>query len=394
MHVVIVGAGIAGTCAALALHKAGFKVSVHEAHPQTGDDIGAFLTLADNGMLALGQVGAAETVSVAGFALTRMRVTDEEETELLEVPLGGHEDPLTRYRCLRRAELCAALRSEVLRRGIPVVHGKQLISVTDEAGRVTARFRDGSSVTADLLIGADGLNSTARTLIAPTAGPKRYAGQRVHYGYSDRATPPNRPGRIEMVRGSTAAFGYAVSPRGRTYWFARVPGPELSAKETATTTTSARLRDELLAVLEPDTTPTAEIVAATDRILVTNAHDLPEGSPWRSGRTLLVGDAAHAASPATGQGASMALEDAVVLAKALRDTGSLDVALDTYERLRRPRVERNIANSARMTTADSPNRAQRARTNDGLRRRQTGGPDPHQGEEIARQLDWDTPLEL
>lgn len=350
MHVAIIGAGIAGAGAALALNRAGIDVSVHEAHPRTTDDIGAFLTLADNGMLALGQLGAAETVSATGFALTRMRIIDASGTEVVEMALRGHEDRLTRYRCLRRAELCAALHDEMDRHEIPVQHGHRLVQLTDHTGRVTAHFRDGTSVTADLLLGADGLNSTTRTLTAPDGAPRRYAGQRVYYGYSDRANPPHQTGRIEMVRGSSTAFGYAVSPRGRTYWFARVPGEELPPEEIATTS-SVRLREELMPALEVDTTPTADIVAATDQILVTNAHDLAEGTPWRRGNTLLIGDAAHAASPATGQGASTALEDAVVLAEALRDSSDVDTALNTYEQLRRPRVDHNITTSARMTSS-------------------------------------------
>ncbi|WP_367115163.1 FAD-dependent oxidoreductase [Actinophytocola sp.] len=88
-------------------------------------------------------------------------------------------------------------------------------------------------------------------------------------------------------------------------------------------------------------------------MMVTNANDLPDVSRWHTDRVLIIGDAAHAASPATGQGASMALEDTVVLAKAFRDTGAVAEALAAYERLRRPRVEANIATSARLTTGHS-----------------------------------------
>jgi 2-polyprenyl-6-methoxyphenol hydroxylase-like FAD-dependent oxidoreductase len=111
--------------------------------------------------------------------------------------------------------------------------------------------------------------------------------------------------------------------------------------------------------------------------MVTNARDLPTVSRWRTARTLLIGDAAHAASPATGQGASMALEDAVVLAKALRAAPS--TALEAYERLRRPRVELNVANSARLTAGGAP-------------RRSSGEPAGIPTEELARQLDWAGPL--
>jgi 2-polyprenyl-6-methoxyphenol hydroxylase-like FAD-dependent oxidoreductase len=114
--------------------------------------------------------------------------------------------------------------------------------------------------------------------------------------------------------------------------------------------------------------------------MATNAWDLPPSGRWRTARTLLLGDAAHAASPATGQGASMAMEDAVVLAKALRDAPSTEAALATYERLRRPRVEENVAHSARLTAG----RASPRRTD--------GGPAGVPDEEILRQLDWSVRL--
>jgi 2-polyprenyl-6-methoxyphenol hydroxylase-like FAD-dependent oxidoreductase len=370
-RILIIGGGVGGLAVALALHKAGARPVVYEAHPDSDQDIGAFLTLASNGMLALAQIDAAGPVAEAGFPLTTMRVVGHDGAELASVPLGLHEDPLTRYRCLRRAELCAALRAEVLRRGIAVRQGKRLVSATEDASQVTAVFGDGSTGVGELLIGADGLNSTVRSLIDPSAAPPRYAGQRVCYGYTTEAVR-GAGESIEMIRGSAVAFGHAVSPGGETYWFARVSGPagDVAAPD--------RLREWLLPLLRPDDTPAADIVAATgERLMVTNACDLPTVARWRTARMLLIGDAAHAASPATGQGASMALEDAVVLAKALRDTPA--TALETYERLRRPRVELNVANSARLSAGGAPSRS-------------AGAPAGIPEEELARQLDWAAPL--
>jgi 2-polyprenyl-6-methoxyphenol hydroxylase-like FAD-dependent oxidoreductase len=366
------------------LDKAGFEVGVYEAHPDSGADIGAFLTLASNGMLALAQLDVAQAVADVGFPLTSMRLTGDTGDEIATVPLRGHADPLTRYRCLRRAELCRVLRSAVVGRGIPIHHGARLDSVVEASGDVvgggvTARFADGRVVEGDLLIGADGLNSTVRSLVDPAVAAPRYVGQRVFYGYATDVAPPSAPGRIDMVRGSASAFGYAVSPEGETSWFARVSGERLAPGEID----GAVLCDLLLPLLRRDATAAAGIVEATgDRLMVTNAHDLPSVPRWRTGRTLIIGDAAHAASPATGQGASMALEDAVVLAKALRDNSSTDEALAVYERLRRPRVEANIIASARL----SPGRPQ---PGPGDARPQ---PALDEDEELRRQLDWDTPL--
>jgi 2-polyprenyl-6-methoxyphenol hydroxylase-like FAD-dependent oxidoreductase len=152
-----------------------------------------------------------------------------------------------------------------------------------------------------------------------------------------------------MVRGGAAAFGCAVSPGGETYWFARVAGAPLSADDIAHGT-PGHWRGLLVPLLRGDATPAADVVAATtDRIMVTDATEIPAGTPWRHGRTLIIGDAAHAASPATGQGASMALQDAVVLAKSLRDAPDTESALSLYEALRRPRVEHNTTISGKIS---------------------------------------------
>jgi 2-polyprenyl-6-methoxyphenol hydroxylase-like FAD-dependent oxidoreductase len=371
-RILVIGGGTGGTATALALHKAGFDVEVHEAHPDSAEDLGAFLTLASNGMRALAQIDATDAVTAIGFPLRSMRLLDATGAEVATGPLGEADDPLLRFRCLRRGDLNSALQRETSRRGVPVRHGARLASVEEGPDSVTAHFTDGSSATGDLLIGADGLNSTVRKAIAPDARPV-YAAQRVFYGRTRDARPPCEDGQFSMVRCSEAAFGYTVSPDGETYWFARVTDDPLTAEEL----TRGGWRDPLVSLLRRDTGPAADIVAATGPgtgdVLVTNATEIPPGTPWRSARTLLVGDAAHAASPATGQGASMALEDAVVLAKSLRDTPDTGSGLALYEALRRPRVEHNTVVSGSLSRGGR------------------GGTVPRPREEdLPRLLDWDT----
>lgn len=378
----VIGGGIAGTAAALGLQKAGHEVALFEAHPDTAEDIGAFLTLATNGMRALAQLDATDAVTTIGFPLTSLRLLDRTGTEVTRAPLAGADDPALRYRCLRRGELNAALQAEAARRGMAVVHGARLVSVEDGPDDVTAHFADGSTATGDLLIGADGLNSAVRGHVAALAAQPRYAGQRVFYGYTDGTPATEDTGAMTMVRGSKSAFGYAVSPEGETYWFARIAGDPLPAGRPAHRAPGGR-REELLLLLREDAGPAGDIVAAgADRMMVVNAAEMPLGTPWHVGRVLLIGDAAHAASPATGQGASMALEDAVVLAKALRDTPDPRTAFAVYERHRRPRVERNITVSGGLSRGThTPSRAGSAapgatRVDDAL----------------IRQLAWETPL--
>ncbi|MGW2650490.1 FAD-dependent oxidoreductase [Streptomyces sp. NPDC001393] len=378
-RVLVIGGGIAGTAAALGLHKAGHDVTVYEAHPDTAEDIGAFLTLASNGMRALAQLDAADAVTAVGFPLTSLRLLDSDGTELTHAPLGEVAEPGLRYRCLRRGELNAALQQEAARRGIRLRHGARLVAVTDGPHGVIARFADGTSAHGGLLVGADGLNSTVRRLLTPAVRPV-YAGQRIFYGYTGTAAGADGTGVITFVRGSETTFGHAVSPAGQTYWFARVSTEPLPVGGSAH---RAPWREELLPLLRKDATPAADIVAASQGpVMVTNATEMLLGAAWHRGRVLLIGDAAHAASPATGQGASMALEDAVVLAKALRDLPGAPAAFAAYERHRRPRVEHNITVSGGISRGGGNS------SRPGPVVARPAEPD----EALVRQLDWDSPL--
>ncbi len=347
MVIHVVGAGIAGSAAALALHGVGAEVVVHEAHPDASTDAGAFLTLAENGMRALQAIGADEAVRRASEPLRTMRVSDGTGTEIASRPLGEPGGPGFRY--LTRARLCAVLQDEVRRRGIPLRHGERLAATAPDGDGVAAVFDDGTRTGCDLLIGADGLRSIVRTQLDPDAAPPRYVGSQIFYGTTP-GTPPGEPtDRIHFVRSTSAgsvAFGFIATEREGTWWFARVIGPELTPDELAAGTTdgwSAHLTD----VLRAEPGPQA-IVRAADRVLVTNAYDLAGVRVWHRDRAVIIGDAAHVASPATGQGASMALEDAVALAEVIRDADGIDTALAAYEERRRAPVEANTAASARL----------------------------------------------
>ncbi|GAA0393893.1 FAD-dependent monooxygenase [Streptomyces luteireticuli] len=387
--ILVIGGGVAGSATGLALQKAGFEVTVHEAHPRTGADIGAFLTLASNGMQALAQIGAAGPVAGHGFPVTGMRFVDESGARLESVPLG-EDEPSLHYRCMRRAELGAALQEEAHRRGLALRYSARLVALEEDDKGVTARFADGSSATGELLVGADGLRSAVRVHLDPAALPV-YAGQSIFYGYTrDPAAGAGlEPDTLTMVRGSRVLFGCLVSPVGETFWFARLRGPAVGAEEAAVTPPGT-WRDRLVALLRPDRSPAADIVRATeDKLMVTNAVRLTPGIRWHSRRVVLVGDAAHAAPPATGQGASMAFEDAVVLAKALRDAPHREAALELYAHHRRPRAERNIAVSALLTASGPPDWISIANARGG---RSTLRRLSHLDEGLLRQLDWATPL--
>ncbi|RZT86045.1 2-polyprenyl-6-methoxyphenol hydroxylase-like FAD-dependent oxidoreductase [Pseudonocardia sediminis] len=344
--VVVSGAGIAGSALALGLARAGIDVVVCEAHPDDGADAGAFLTLAANGVRALDALDAADAVAAVSDEMTDLRVFDATGAEVHRSPLGGGDETV-RYRCLTRAVLARTLRDLAVARGVEVRHGARVAGATPGADGVTVHLDGADDLHGCLLVGADGLHSPVRTIIDPQAEPPRPIGQRVYYG-SSHGAGTGRPGDFHVFRTGVQAFAAIPTPDGRTRWFARVddPVPDDAVPDDPVPD-DADPRAALLAVLGGGTA--AEIVAAAEETFVTDVHDLPHVGPWSRDRMVVIGDAAHAASPATGQGATMALEDAVVLAKALRQDPAVDAALARHERLRRGRTQANVVASAAMS---------------------------------------------
>ncbi|GAA3530242.1 FAD-dependent monooxygenase [Amycolatopsis ultiminotia] len=344
MRVLVAGGGIAGTVTAMAVQRAGHEPVVCEAHPSGGADAGAFLTVMHNGMDALRAIDAETPVVEASFAAFGVELVSPDGATLSTRQFDT--EALAGPRTLTRAAFYRVLQDEAQRRGITVAHRRRLVSATAGAPGVTATFEDGSTVSGDILVGADGLHSVVRRLIDPDCGPPRFTGLTVVYGYTRAAGLPAAPGVYRMIRGSRAAFGFTTAPDGATFWFARIPDTERPRTELAAVT-PAGWREFTGAAFDGDPLPCAEIVAATgDEVYGGHSYDLPTTRRWSTPAMVLAGDSAHAASPAAGQGASMALEDAVVLAQCLRDLPDPASAFAAYERLRRSRVEKLVAASA------------------------------------------------
>lgn len=334
----IIGGGIAGAVTAMALQKAGITPVIYEAYDTGADDIGAFLTIMRNGMNALHAVEAHQPVIDAGFPATDVEYLDGSGTRITLNPMRGGAQTL------KRAALYRVLHDEATRRGITLHHGKRLVSASTVDGVVRAQFKDGTTTEGDLLVGADGIHSATRAIIDPEAPAPRSTGLTIAYGYTKAASFQQSADAYRMIAGNRAFFGYTTAPDGETWWFSRAPELDLS---TAT-------KQNFIDLLADDKTPAAEIVRSTDDLFITNAYDVPETRYWHNDSMVLVGDAAHAASPAAGQGASMALEDSVILGQCLRDIADRRAAFEKYTGIRRSRVERLVAESAALST--NPNR--------------------------------------
>ncbi|QFZ16582.1 FAD-dependent oxidoreductase [Saccharothrix syringae] len=343
MRVTVIGGGIGGPVAAMALRRAGFEATVHERYDRVADGTGGALSIAPNGLQALDVIGVADAVRDIGTPMTAMAVQSWTGRTLAAF---GSEPPQL---LVWRGDLHRVLRETALARGIAFEHGRELVDVADRGTHVTARFADGTGVDADLLVGADGIRSTVRRLIDPAAPAPRYAGLLGFGARMARTGEPPTGGTMRLVFGKRAFFGYQVHDDGSGGWFANLPREEPLSTAEARATDPARWLAVLREVFADDRTPACRMIDRLDPadLVVTGAlEDVPTVPTWSRGRVVLVGDAAHATSPSSGQGASLAFESAVQLARCLRDLPH-EEAFRAYERLRRTRVERIIAQAAR-----------------------------------------------
>ena len=346
---IVAGGGIAGTVTAMALQRAGIAATVFEAYPSPADGVGGDLTIAPNGLRALGAIGADEAVREVGVPTPRMVMQTHRGRRLAEFDCFP-ELPVNLT--LPRAALHRTLRDLAVSRGIEVKTGKRLASAKRAGDGVRARFDDDSSVEAEILVGADGIRSTVRTLIDPRAPEPAYTGLLGFGGVVERSGLPSTDGAQCLTFGKRAFFGYQIDDVGEVRWFANVPHAEPMTTEQARATSAdewlRRLRE-----LYAEDTPAADIVglaAEKDLVVAGPLEILPPVPRWHGERMVLVGDSAHAPSASSGQGASLAAESAVQLAICLRDAPTAEQAFLAYEEIRRPRVTRIAANAARSNS--------------------------------------------
>jgi 2-polyprenyl-6-methoxyphenol hydroxylase-like FAD-dependent oxidoreductase len=345
----VIGGGIAGTVTAMALDKAGISATVYEAHPRTAEGVGGGMSIAPNGLDALEVIGAAERVRPFTRPMTGIVMQDWAGRRLGEF---GNPPGVPPMQFVWRAELYQALYDEAARRGIPIEHGKRIVDAEEGPDGVTAVFSDGTRATADVLIGADGIRSRVRSLIDAQAPGPQYAGL-ISFGarVDDAGTAPTL-GKMNMSFGKQGFFGYQVFDDASAVWFVNLPRRTPITAAEAQQTPAEEWLPLLAEKFAGDRTPAQDLIARTrpeDLLIVGPMENMPQLPTWSRGRMVLVGDAAHAPSSSSGQGASLSVESAVELARCLRDLPH-DQAFAGYEQLRRPRVEKIIAATTRKNS--------------------------------------------
>ncbi len=352
-RVLIVGGGIGGLTLAAAFHRDRLGVELVELEREW-NTAGAGLSVQPNGLRVLKSLGLDAGVVGAGCVIGSWLFADDQGGVLCQVDLDSVWADVGPLVGIARARL-----QDVLVAGAQPVRcrlGTSVISIGETAGGASVRFTDGSAGDYDLVVGADGIRSAVRALVFGPVEPV-FAGH-----ISWRSVAPVRlpgPPNVQFWLGDRCFFGLCPVGDDCTYGFGHVTQER---RYDPVEGRLGRLREhfagfgpavqDYLAALDDD----AQIHCS--------AIEWVDQERWHTRRVVLIGDAAHASSPLMGQGGSLAMEDASVLAEVLRTEPTLNHALAAYTRRRAPRV-RWVQQQSRAV-ADSFNVPPRTR-NDMLR---------------------------
>jgi salicylate hydroxylase len=343
LRIAIVGGGIGGAAAALFLHQAGMDVTVYEQASELAE-IGAGIVVAPNMVRLMRRLGVANELAACAVRLEAAwefrRWTDG--CVLFVQPMGDECERLYGAPCyvVHRADLLRVLHRGLPRQLVRLDHRCVAIEQDEREARLVFASCTGNTmlVTADVVVGADGIHSTIKQAITSDV-VARFSGMCAFRCLVPAELAPEmalRPVQTLWLGPGRHFVHYPISAGRLVNVVAFVPAGDW---RTESWTADGEIAD-LLAEFAAWDRRLPQLIAAAASTKRWAVYDRDPLAQWTRGRITLLGDAAHPMLPFFAQGAAQALEDAAVLAGCLRDTTDPVHALQRYERLRRPRATR------------------------------------------------------
>jgi len=337
MRIIVAGGGVAGAATALAFRRIGAEVVVYEAYTDPAGDVGSFLSLAANGLRGLELLGCLGAVQEAGIDVPRQRMWSAGGMLLGDVARGRRPADALHSVTLMRGRLVETLREAAADAGVEFHFGERVTGASQDPGGVSVAFSSGRKDTADLVVAADGIWSVLREVVDAGAPRPEYAGLYTVSGVSQGV--PVDPGVFNMTFGRGGAFLH-LDGGGEVWWAAQIADRFEPEREGVSDAEWLRRTAEVYR----GEAEASRVIAGTTRLhRPVVMHALDPVPTWHKGRVVLVGDAAHPVG--AGQGASMAIEDAISLAEAVRAGNSVEAALEAYAVQRKPRIK-NVLGTA------------------------------------------------
>ncbi|MFD0697024.1 FAD-dependent oxidoreductase [Paenibacillus sp. GCM10027628] len=340
----VIGAGIGGLCVAVMLQQQGWEVVLFEKKPELSE-FGAGIVLAANAMGVLERLGVASLVREEGAKVGIAEIRTWSGKLITSLPTHKLAEKYGTYSYLIHRASLQSILYRSLADNTKLKFNKKLIGTEQKEGAVIAKFEDGTEESGTILIGADGIHSSIRSILFGES-ELRYSGFTAYRGvttYENKRYVPEEGGGFEAW-GRGKRFGYSHLGQNRIFWFAAINAPATQRIP------QDQMKAELLRNFKGWYAPIEVVIQATEDAAILN-HDIYDRKPlerWSQGRITLLGDAAHPMLPNLGQGGAQAMEDALILAQCL--TGNIDdiQGLHLYEQKRIPRTSRIVRQSRKM----------------------------------------------